>query len=55
MGRRVETVKKKIEDQELKVSMLLEKLKMEQEKKLLEKHAIGSVKQRNVDNYVETM
>ncbi len=55
MGKRVETVKKKIEDQELKVSMLLEKLKMEQEKKLLEKHAIGSVKQRNVDNYVETM
>ena len=47
-----ENVKKNLEDQELKVSLLLDKLKMEQEKRNIEKNIIDGVKLRQVENFL---
>jgi hypothetical protein len=53
MQRKQETVKKNLEDQEIKVKLLLEKLKIEQEKRNINKSIIDGVKLRNVENFLK--
>ena len=53
MQRKQETVKKNLEDQEIKVKLLLEKLKIEQEKRNINKSIIDGVKLRNVENVLK--
>ncbi len=53
LERKQETVKKNLEDQEIKVSLLLEKLKIEQEKRNIQKSIIDGSKLRQVENFLK--
>ncbi len=50
--RKQENVQKNLEDQEIKVSLLLEKLKIEQEKRQIKKSIIDGTKLRQVENFL---
>ena len=53
LHRKQETVKKNLEDQEIKVSLLLEKLKIEQEKRNIQKSIIDGTKLRQVEHFLK--
>ncbi len=53
LQRKQETVKKNLEDQEIKVSLLLEKLKIEQEKRNIQKSIIDGTKLRQVEHFLK--